>query len=238
MPNQPYLPRTDEQKKNWLNNFAAKKNTHQGVFGFTGAEVTSTQQDAIMFAYIIALIFQNREDMKEFTAYKNILRDGPKSAPTTTFPSFTPAGATPTLVAADIFERVARDAERIKAHNNYTPALGQDFGIIGTAIVFDPNALKPALKLGKVIGMGVPIGWKKGVADGVRIEKQIVSSVVAPLAAPPASATWSLLAIDTEPDYLDTTPITAPVTWRYRAIYIIGDEIVGAWSDDVQITVG
>src|SRR3990172_10867957 len=106
MPNQPYLPRTDEQKKNWLNNFAAKKNTHQGVFGFTGAEVTSTQQDAIMFAYIIALIFQNREDMKEFTAYKNILRDGPKSAPTTTFPSFTPAAERPPLWGLNFFEGV------------------------------------------------------------------------------------------------------------------------------------
>jgi hypothetical protein len=45
------------------------------------------------------------------------------------------------------------------------------------------------------------------------------------------------LAIDTVPDYLDTYPLPAPgqtALWRYKAIYRIGDEQVGQWSDVVS----
>lgn len=48
-----------------------------------------------------------------------------------------------------------------------------------------------------------------------------------------------LLTYDTTPDYLDTTPFPATAAvWKYKAIFRVGDQRVGQWSDVVSITVG
>ncbi|MCX6898848.1 MAG: hypothetical protein NT105_09125, partial [Verrucomicrobia bacterium] len=50
---------------------------------------------------------------------------------------------------------------------------------------------------------------------------------------------WTLLAYDTTPGYDDTAPRPdAPVKWKYRAIYRVGDQQVGQWSQTMSITVG
>ena len=54
------------------------------------------------------------------------------------------------------------------------------------------------------------------------------------------TGTFSYLANDTVPDYLDTAPLPAAgqsATWRYRAIYRLGDERVGQWSNVAVIAV-
>jgi len=55
-----------------------------------------------------------------------------------------------------------------------------------------------------------------------------------------ALARSGFLAFHTIPDYLDTAPLPAPGTsavWKYKAIYRLGDEQVGQWSDVVSIPV-
>ncbi len=48
-----------------------------------------------------------------------------------------------------------------------------------------------------------------------------------------------LLAQETTPNYIDTTPFPAtPTKWTYRAIYRVGDSRVGQWSKPVSVTVG
>jgi hypothetical protein len=51
---------------------------------------------------------------------------------------------------------------------------------------------------------------------------------------------WQFLAVDSMPDYLDTTPLP-PVgqsaVWKYRAIYLLDDQPTGQWSDPVSIAV-
>ena len=50
---------------------------------------------------------------------------------------------------------------------------------------------------------------------------------------------YVLLANDTTPNYTDTTPLPAtPTKWKYKAIYRVGDQRVGLWSNEVSITVG
>ena len=50
---------------------------------------------------------------------------------------------------------------------------------------------------------------------------------------------WVFLTYDSTPDYTDTAPFpAAPVKWKYRAIYRVGDGQVGVWSDVKEITVG
>jgi hypothetical protein len=47
------------------------------------------------------------------------------------------------------------------------------------------------------------------------------------------------LASDTTPGYTDTAPLPAtPAKWTYRAIYIVDDAPVGAWSKPVSVVVG
>jgi hypothetical protein len=73
----------------------------------------------------------------------------------------------------------------------------------------------------------VEVQWKKGGFTGVRIEVDR------------GNGQWVFLAVDTEPHYTDTlhlAPGTAAV-WKYRAIYLNGDEQFGQWSDPVSIAV-
>jgi len=54
-----------------------------------------------------------------------------------------------------------------------------------------------------------------------------------------AGAGWQVLAFDTTPNYLDTQPLPAPAArWKYRAIYRIGDQRAGQWSNEVSLPVG
>ena len=48
-----------------------------------------------------------------------------------------------------------------------------------------------------------------------------------------------LLAQDTTPGYTDSTPLPAtPAKWTYKAIFRVGDQRVGQWSDEVSLIVG
>ncbi|NDD40927.1 MAG: hypothetical protein EB082_21355, partial [Verrucomicrobia bacterium] len=91
----------------------------------------------------------------------------------------------------------------------------------------DPATTKPTLKLVRVAGGQIEVQWKKSGFTGVRIEVDR------------GNGTWVFLAIDTEPHYTDTLAL-APGTsaiWKYRAIYLEGDQPFGQWSDTVQIAV-
>ena len=49
---------------------------------------------------------------------------------------------------------------------------------------------------------------------------------------------WVFLDLDTKPHYEDPTPPPAgAAVWRYRAIYLQGDQVFGQWSDPVTIAV-
>lgn len=93
---------------------------------------------------------------------------------------------------------------------------------------FEPNALKPILK--SALDANRPlIIWNKGVADSldIYVDRQMNDNYV-------------FLANDSQPDYLDTFPLPIGVNsaaWRYKAIYRIGDEQVGKFSDPITVTV-
>ena len=70
--------------------------------------------------------------------------------------------------------------------------------------------------------------WKKGAMAALEIQKMDAAGV------------WRFLAIDTEPNYIDTAPLpsadSAEVR-KYRAIYMLHDERYGQWSDVTSFTV-
>ena len=151
------------------------------------------------------------------------MKDGPIGKQGGSLPVAPVAPAAPVLVAPGIFPRISMLVPRIKNFPTYTEVNGRDLGIIGAEDVLDTEAMKPILYLVNLAGQ-VEVQWVKGAADAVYIETN-------------KGAGWEFLATDAVPHYIDTTPLTAPAVWMYRAIYIIADEKVGQMSDPASINV-
>ncbi len=225
-----YLPDDDPGKAIWLNTFSQKISLPGSVeptvgqdLGLTDGEVTQTAADALMFAFCIQNQDSFKNERKERTDYKNLARSGNEGEPMDEYPT-SPAVSPPTPVPEGVFKRIPELVARIKASGNYNTAIGEDLGIIGSDQVFDPNELKPELEL-LVLGSGVLVKWQKGFAEGLRIFVDRGTGYI-------------LLAMDTEPDYLDTFAMpVAAATWKYKAIYEIDGEEVGQFSDEKEVQV-
>ncbi len=218
-----YLPRAEKDRVVWLNNFSDKFSQSAASLGFTAAEVAAVTNDAAMFSFLITCVEIYTTAKEQCVDYKNLVSKGPIGATGGPVPPPPAMAAVPTEVAPGIFPRLSKLVDRIKASPTYTEATGKDLGIIGAQQTFDPDNMKPAIKL-VFKGGQVEVQWVKGDADSIRIESD-------------KGTGWHFLAIDSVPHYTDTTPITAPATWKYRAMYIISDELVGQWSDVASIAV-
>jgi len=217
-----YLPSTDHDKVVWLNNFATKFTVLSPSLGFVAADITSVNNDAAMFAYLITLVETFTTEKEERVNYKNLIRSGPIGT-VGVFPTMPAISAAPVSVPAGVFLRIANIVQRIKAHTNYTEAIGRDLGIIGAEQTLDIAAMKPVLKL-QTSGWHIEVQWVKDHADAIRIEVN-------------RGAGWQFLAIDTMPNYTDSSITENHITLQYRAMYIIHDELVGQWSDVASITI-
>jgi hypothetical protein len=218
-----YLPKADADKVIWLNNFAAKFSPLAVTLGFVAADATAVTNDAAMFAYLMGTVENFTTAKEQRVEYKNLIKDGPIGSVGGAVPSGPAVPAAPTVVAPGVFPRISQMVQRIKNHPAYTEAIGRDLGIIGAEETIDYNTMKPVLKLMSIASQ-VEVQWVKGKADAVRIESD-------------KGTGWQFLAVDSVPNYTDTTPIAAPAVWKYRAIYIVADELVGQWSDVVSINV-
>ena len=143
-------------------------------------------------------------------------------------PTVTAHGRT---VRADLPLRSAEAASlvnRIKSHAAYTTADGEALKIEGAEQTGpDPETTKPVIKVVLVSGGQKEVQWKKLGFTALKIEVDR------------GNGQFVYLATDTEPHYIDTVslpPGTAAV-WRYRAIYLDGDQLFGQWSDVVSIAV-
>ena len=78
-----------------------------------------------------------------------------------------------------------------------------------------------------ITGGKVQLQWKKLGFTGVRIEVDR------------GGGTWTFLDMDTKPHYEDlASPAPGATTlWKYRAIYLEGDQPFGQWSDTGSIAV-
>jgi hypothetical protein len=200
MATSPYLPDTDAGKDAFLTNFALKLPAYQTALQLSAGDVTAVQNAAALFHWARVTQEQTATSAKQWTAFKNRLRDGAVVAPIV-LPVDPVIGAAPAL-----------------------PAPG--YGIFGAEQTFDPEAAKPVLTLRLVAGGQPEIGWKKGPFTALEIEVN-------------RGTGFTFLAVDTEPDYVDTfTPPATPTIWTYRAVYRLGESMAGQWSDPAEITVG
>jgi len=220
-----YLPDSDTGKDEFLANLSAKLPGYATTFGLDPAEVASVTADATAFRWTLDCQAQFKTATQQWTAFKNQLRDGPEGS--SAVPE-APALPAPPAVLPDygIFKRISRLVARLKASTAYTPAIGEDLGIVGPEAETNLSEGKPLLTVRSVAGGHPEIVWKKGRYDALEIEVDRDGQG------------FRFLSIDTVPDYTDTHALPAtPALWKYRAIYRLRDERIGQWSDTAQITV-
>ncbi|MFA6151606.1 MAG: hypothetical protein WC716_09820 [Chitinophagaceae bacterium] len=221
-----YLERSDATLAIQISNFANKIDTYAGLFGFTAAETLSIRYDALFFSWTVNNLEKIDTYKKNWTAMKTMTLKG-EGASATLVPPPPTLDPQPAAVPPGVLKRFTTMVNRVKAHQAYTTGIGQNLGIeVAPAAAMTVSDAKPALKT-TLSGDKVIVQWQKGNFSGVLLEKDSGSGFV-------------LLDKDFVPDYLDNSslpPVGQTAIWKYRAIYLLKDEKVGQWSDEVSITI-
>ncbi len=116
---------------------------------------------------------------------------------------------------------------KIKAHSDYTEGKGALLGIVGPENTRDLATTHPDLTGIDQTGGQVVLIFTKFNSDGVNIYSQREND-----------ADWVLLGRATVSPFLDNRPllhIGKPELRRYTAIYMIKDQEIGQYSDDLVI---
>jgi len=222
-----YLEITDEKFSFQLSNFASKIDTYSTTFGFTAPEIASIKADALYYEWLVRNLIKISTFKKDWTSFKTIVRKGDTNVINTTTPVFPQLDQEPTMVAPGIQFRFTTMVNRIKSHQSYTVAIGQNLGIEFSATQkLDLDNAQPSLKAVMRAGK-VNLDWKKGKYEGIIIEKD-------------SGAGFVTLDKDLHPNFIDNSAMPAQgesAIWKYRAMYLYSDEKVGMWSDIVTLTV-
>ena len=226
------MPSSEAGKQTWLANFVDKlKDAPKGYaakYNIPAATITLLDNGRLWVNAMMADITAVRTASQSYTAFKDQLfgGGGPLTAPTAPVFAANPA----TAPTAGIFPLASSIGQQIKVALNYTLADGQDLGLEGS-ILATPSAIGDSPDLSKSrlsTGGHVELVWKKGGHTAIRslVDRGDGKGEV-------------FLAIDTEPNYVDTV-LPAPgttATYTYRAIYLMGDQEFGQWSQPFEITV-
>lgn len=222
-----FIPRTDAKKDIWLGNFAQKLPAHATTLGLSNDVVKDVQDSAVFWSWLQKAVVPWRGYDQSWTAFRDGMRSGGDGA-TNQMPPVPTLDAMPSPVAPDIFGRLSKLVATIKNAPNYTEAIGKDLGIIAPeAEKPEEQTLKPTVKLA-VVALGVLLKWSKQGNRRLNLYIEVDRH---------DGQGFRFLAIDTEPDYVDTLKPTGPAQWTYRAQYRLGDEPMGQWSDLATIAV-
>jgi hypothetical protein len=239
MAKQNWFPKKESARRTLLNNLADKlPGAYANKYGITAGELITLGDFRLWFSWILDTLEAVRQKAQGYTGFRDALGYGKGTATgSLTLPPALALAATPATTAtppvaivplANGWKFTASIVNRIKGHAAYAVADGEDLGIIGAEEqAADPETTKPELKLVRVGGGHVEVQWKKSGFTGVRIEVDR------------GNGQWTFLAIDTEPHYVDTLALAPGTTalWKYRALYLDGDQPFGQWSDPASIAV-
>jgi hypothetical protein len=223
-----YLPNSDGGKMVLLTELADKLPAVKTVLGLSDADVAAQKADALYFDYVIQMHRDATQYLRNWTTFKNDLRDGKGNilgaAPTL------PTRTAPAAVAAGVIPRLIALVARLRAAPGCTKTIAENLKIVGEEGTVDTATLKPRLIVTQV-GNHIIVAWTKQgiVLDGIEIWVDRGDG-----------KGFVFLTIDTIPDYTDTAPLPVAgqsALWKYKAIYRLADEQVGQWSDPVSLAV-
>lgn len=231
MPKSDYIKSNDAEFSAQLTAFKLAIGDYAAALGLSAGQVTAQANDADYFAYTLACQGLMTQGGKQYTAWRDILRDGgaPPASGVPMPPTFPTAV---TAVAPGIEARFRALVQSIKTHPAYNEAMGLALGIEGESQSGpDFATFKPVFTLEHQGGqVFVRWGWQGQGAFLDAIELCVDRG---------DGQGFRLLTIDTTPGYLDTEPMPAQAArWTYKAIYRVGDDRVGQWSDVAMIAVG
>jgi hypothetical protein len=211
-----------------LKNFSTKLAVHQVSLGLVPADVTEAVIASDYFKFVLDMQTAHSERVKNWTAYKDLLRHpGAGVPPASIAPTTLTVPVAPTAAPLGIENWFRQLARRIKGSKNYTEAIGKDLGIVSVNSTADIAIAQPLLNISLVAGQPL-IAWKKNGLDGIEIYKQN------------RDGDWIFLVFDSRPNHLDTSTLPANnvnETWTYKAIYRFQDKRVGLWSTEVSVVV-
>lgn len=228
MSNKTYLPTADADKSAWLKNFAAKLPQYATTLGLATTDTAGVTADSAMVVFALDQVEIFKKETAKRVAYKNSLFDGEIGSALGAFPSTGAAPTPPAVVPAGVFKRTAKLVQRIKNHTNYTQAIGEDLGIESHITLRSAEILKPEIKI--TLDAGHPVlKWKKGktTAADLYVDRSDDKGFV-------------FLATATVPQYTDNTELPHGINtalWNYKAIYKIGDDQTGEFSNPVSIAI-
>ncbi len=226
---EPYLPKSDLERQEFLTQFSGALPAHATTLGIAPADVTFVQNSKIFFDYLLSTNVALKRQVNEWVAYKDRFvneKFGITIGILPTVPTITPPAV---VITEPIFSRIALMVKNIKSTPTYNEEIGRELGIIGVEIIEpDLNTVKPQIY---VISNAneVIVKWMKDrfTSIDVYIDRG-------------KGRGFEYLANDSRPPFnmlIDLPQGAAPETWTFKVIYRIGDQQVGLYSDPVSIVV-
>lgn len=223
-----FIPSTDTDRMIWLNNFASKIPSYASMLNITTSEVSSIQNDAAAFAYIINMQEVFKQTLQQITGYKTLMKHAINQQHIGSMPVIPVLAAAPAVVPEGIFDRISKLAQRIKASVNYNSHIGADLGIISSNPKTDISNLQPTLNI--YIDAGFPhLKWKKGITNAIDIYVDRNDG-----------NGFNYMGRYLRNEYIDKTSInnnSTLVEWHYKGIYVIADKQIGLFSNVSSISV-
>jgi hypothetical protein len=202
--NQSYLPKKDSELLVWLENYKEKIVTDGPTLGLSPTQVTDQQKFCETMQNAIVQVNTKKEELKSAVSAKNSAAE-------------TQLGSLRLAIA------------NIKTLPNYTDAIGNELGVVGTHNDLDEATYKAEISV-ELFGGFVRIKFKKKGADGVNIYHRLKGS-----------PNWVFLARDTKSPYDDHIVLTVPNQpehWEYMAYGVLDDAQIGQSSDIVEVVYG
>lgn len=149
--------------------FTLKVPSYKTAFGLTDAQVTAARNDYLWAFYSVQCTSQFDLEFKNRISWRDQLLDGPPNGGAAQVPSigteFSAPGVPP--VADGIVARWRKLVEQIKAHPNYTKAIGDDLGI--EAVEAPAQRMKPIIKCSQEPGGPVNLNIVKDGHDSIAL---------------------------------------------------------------------
>jgi len=225
-----WLPTTEAQRLIWLQNFALKLALYVGTAGVAAGDVTNANGWRDFYQWILNRSAQINTVKQDVNRWKLIYTNASIGTPLDALPVspvypivVTPIGFT---LSAGMWPQIFALAERIRNTAGYTPAIGEDLGIVGSSGGGELG--DPVFQAIAQPNSETRLNWVKGSSEGVLIESQRVGEM-----------TWTVMGTDRFSPYVDgRTPLVSgqPEVRRYRIRYLDGDDPVGNYSPVVTVT--
>jgi hypothetical protein len=243
-----YVKAGDIQFVAQLTNFKQKLPTYATLFGLTVAQTDAVAADADYLSYVVLRANGVPGFAQDWTKLKNIVRVGGDGTIIPPFPSPPDVSMPPAItIQPNVEGRFRTLVGQLKAHNNYSKAIGEDLLIEAVDTEFDAENYKPEGSAKAVLNVVTVKFSKKGV-DGQAIYSKVTSGVSALPPTPgsgsptPASLSqYSKIAIDFHSPYVDNRPLAVAGQPELREYYLRGvlnDEEIGVPSDIIRVIVG